>query len=212
MSCSQRTLSTISRIGLSQKVGTTVLQELMEQHRENRHAYLLYEQNRKHVLPRYTSLYCPCSDDCFIVTSTQSEMDKSFWTLGQQTQWINLTRETSRNGWIQLNILFMLFLWYDRVKLYRKESLKNIVHSSSANPAAVKRAALRKMLKTATGVSSSEREFLRIPPSILHSNAYQTKPRRTKKPLKSDQLRMAAATPIMRSLYQIGLRLQSGNV
>ncbi|EYC29815.1 hypothetical protein Y032_0005g2276 [Ancylostoma ceylanicum] len=131
-------------------------------------------------------MYCRYIDDCCIVTSTQSEMDECFRILNQQSQYIKLTRETPRDGWLAyLNIQLMLSNGVVRVKWYRKESSKNIiVHAASAHPTAVKRAVIRNMLKTATDVCSGEIErqgSLKQAFDILHSNGYQTKPRKTRR-------------------------------
>ncbi|EYB90256.1 hypothetical protein Y032_0222g2630 [Ancylostoma ceylanicum] len=138
------------------------------------------------VLSRCPLMYCRYIDDCCIVTSTQSEMDECFRILNQQSQYIKLTRETPRDGWLAyLNIQLMLSNGVVRVKWYRKESSKNIiVHAASAHPTAVKRAVIRNMLKTATDVCSGEierQESLKQAFDILHSNGYQTKPRKTRR-------------------------------
>ncbi|EYC37951.1 hypothetical protein Y032_0755g2082 [Ancylostoma ceylanicum] len=140
----------------------------------------------KPVLSRCPLMYCRYIDDCCIVTSTQSEMDECFRIMNQQSQYIKLTRETPRNGWLPyLNTQLMLRNGVLRVKWYRKESSKNIiVHAASAHPAAVKHAVIRNMLKTAADVCSGEterQESLKQAFSILHSNGYQTKPKRTRK-------------------------------
>ncbi|EYC20993.1 hypothetical protein Y032_0020g172 [Ancylostoma ceylanicum] len=140
----------------------------------------------KPVLSRCPLMYCRYIDDCCIVTSTQSEMDECFRILNQQSQYIKLTRETPRDGWLPyLNTQLMLSNGVVRVKWYRKESSKNIiVHAASAHPIAVKRAVIRNMLKTATDVCSGEierQESLEQAFNILHNNGYQTKPRKTRK-------------------------------
>ncbi|VDL75157.1 unnamed protein product [Nippostrongylus brasiliensis] len=52
------------------------------------------------VLARLPLMYCRYIDDCFIITSTQSEMDECFRILNQQSQHIKLTRETPSDGWL----------------------------------------------------------------------------------------------------------------
>ncbi|EYC44537.1 hypothetical protein Y032_0458g1830 [Ancylostoma ceylanicum] len=138
------------------------------------------------VLSRFPLMYCRYIDDCCIVTSTQSEMDECFKILNQQSQYIKLTRETPRDGWLPyLNTQLMLCNGVVRVKWYRKESSKNIiVHAASAHPVAVKRAVIHNMLKTATSVCSGEverQESLNLASNILYSNGYKAKPR-TKTP------------------------------
>ncbi|VDO26310.1 unnamed protein product [Haemonchus placei] len=44
------------------------------------------------VLERNPLMYCRYIDDCFIVTSTQFEMDECFRIMNEQSQYINLTR------------------------------------------------------------------------------------------------------------------------
>ncbi|EYC01492.1 hypothetical protein Y032_0106g3723 [Ancylostoma ceylanicum] len=138
------------------------------------------------VLSRLPLLYCRYIDDCCIVTSTQSEMDECFRVLNQQSQYITLTRETPRCGWLPyLNTQVKLSNGMLNVKWYRKESSKNIiVHASSAHPAAVKRAVVRNMFKTALGVCSGEEErqssLAQISNKLL-SNGYKSRERRARK-------------------------------
>ncbi|KAK6750214.1 hypothetical protein RB195_002295 [Necator americanus] len=96
-------------------------------------------------------------DDCCIVTSTQSEMEECFRILNQQSQYIRLTRETPKEGWLPyLNIQISTSNGIIRVKWYRKESCKNIIlHAKSAHPTAVKRAVIRDMFKTASEIKLS---------------------------------------------------------
>ncbi|EYC36682.1 hypothetical protein Y032_0867g2770 [Ancylostoma ceylanicum] len=114
----------------------------------------------KPVISRCPLMYCRYTDDCCIVTSRQSEMDECFRILNQQSQYIKLTREIPRDGWLAyLNTKLMLSNGVVRVEWYRKENSKNIiVHAASAHPTAVKRAVIRNMLKTATEVCSGEIE------------------------------------------------------
>ncbi|VDL84039.1 unnamed protein product [Nippostrongylus brasiliensis] len=39
-------------------------------------------------------------DDCFVITSTQSEINECSRILNQQSQHIKLTRETTSDGWL----------------------------------------------------------------------------------------------------------------
>ena len=105
-------------------------------------------------------LYCRYIDDCCVITSTQSEMDECFRILNQQSQYISLTREEPRDGWLPfLNTQLMLADGTVRVRWYRKESNKNIIlHAKSAHPTAMKRAVVRNMFKTAAEVCNGEPE------------------------------------------------------
>ncbi|EYC03675.1 hypothetical protein Y032_0092g2556 [Ancylostoma ceylanicum] len=137
------------------------------------------------VLSRFPLMYCRYIDDCCIVTSTQAEMDECFRILNQQSQYITLTRETPRDGWLPyLNTQLKLSNGTIHVKWYRKESSKNIiVHASSAHPVAMKRSVVRNMIKTAIGVSSGEtekQESLTLASNILRSNGYQAKEKRAR--------------------------------
>ena len=129
------------------------------------------------VLARLPLMYCRYIDDCYIITSTQSEMDECFRVLNQQSQYIKFTRETPQNGWLSfLNTRISLCNDVIRVKWYRKGSSKNIlIHATSAHPAAVKCAVIRNMFNTAVGVCTGEEERLesrRLASSIARSNGY----------------------------------------
>ncbi|VDL64221.1 unnamed protein product [Nippostrongylus brasiliensis] len=110
------------------------------------------------VLARLPLLYCRYIDDCFIITSTQSEMDECFRILNDQSQYIRLTRETPSNGWLPyLNTQVKVSDGMVSVKWYRKGSSKNIlINVKSAHPTAVKRDVVRNMFKTATAVCTDE--------------------------------------------------------
>ncbi|EYC21254.1 hypothetical protein Y032_0020g81 [Ancylostoma ceylanicum] len=131
------------------------------------------------VLARLPVMYCRYIDDCCVVTSTQSEMDECFKILNEQSQYIKLTRETPREGWLPfLNTQINLSNGIMRVKWYRKGSSKNIlIHAKSAHPAAVKRAVVRNMFKTAAKLCTGEEERYesrRIALKIANSNGYTT--------------------------------------
>uniref|UniRef100_A0A0K0DLY0 Reverse transcriptase domain-containing protein n=1 Tax=Angiostrongylus cantonensis TaxID=6313 RepID=A0A0K0DLY0_ANGCA len=50
-------------------------------------------------------LYCKYIDDCFIIFSTQEEMDKCFEMLNEQSEYIKFTREKPRKNWLSfLNV------------------------------------------------------------------------------------------------------------
>ena len=131
------------------------------------------------VLARLPIMYCRYVDDCCVVTSTQSEMDECFRLLNEQSQYIRLTRETPRDGWLSyLNTQMKLSNGIMHVKWYRNESSKNIlIHARSAHPTAVKRAVLRNMFKTATKVCTSENERCearKLAVEIASKNGYST--------------------------------------
>ena len=128
-------------------------------------------------------MYCRYIDDCYIVTSTQSEMDECFRILNEQSQYITFTRERPRNGWLPyLNTQLMHSHGILHVKWYRKESSKNIIlHACSAHPAAVKRAIIRNMYRTAASVCTGaceRQESLRLADEIVASNGYSVHSRR----------------------------------
>ncbi|VDM64183.1 unnamed protein product [Angiostrongylus costaricensis] len=45
-------------------------------------------------------LYCRYIDDCFVLCSTQEEMDKCFKLLNKQSEYIKLTREKPKENWL----------------------------------------------------------------------------------------------------------------
>ena len=110
-------------------------------------------------------------------------MDECFRILNEQSQYITFTRERPRNGWLPyLNTQLMHSHGTLHVKWYRKESSKNIIlHASSAHPAAVKRAIIRNMYKTAASVCTGaceRQESLRLAKEIVISNGYSVHSRR----------------------------------
>uniref|UniRef100_A0A7I4YX19 Reverse transcriptase domain-containing protein n=1 Tax=Haemonchus contortus TaxID=6289 RepID=A0A7I4YX19_HAECO len=127
------------------------------------------------VLARSPLMYCRYIDDCSIVTSTQSEMDKRFRIMNEQSQYIRLTREIPKDGWLPyLNTQIKVSSGIVHVKWYRKRSSKNIlIHATSAHPSAVKRAVIRNMYRTAarmcSGVTERE-ESRRLASAIARSN------------------------------------------
>ncbi|EYC26999.1 hypothetical protein Y032_0009g466 [Ancylostoma ceylanicum] len=152
------------------------------------------------VLARLPIMYCRYIDDCCVVTSTQSEMDECFRVLNEQSQYIRLTRETPRDGWLSyLNTQIKLSNGIMHVKWYRKESSKNIlIHANSAHPNAVKRAIVRNMFRTATKVCTSEDERCesrKLALEIANSNGYSM-PRYRPRPAHAVQSR----TPRMNKL------------
>ncbi|EYC07299.1 hypothetical protein Y032_0071g579 [Ancylostoma ceylanicum] len=136
------------------------------------------------VLARLPLMYCRYIDDCYIVTSTQSEMDECFSILNQQSEHISFTRETPRDGWLAfLNTQVNLSNNTIRVIWYRKASSKNIlIHATSAHPSSVKRAIVRNLFRTASQVCSDDHqreESLRLASSITRENGYTLCRRRT---------------------------------
>ncbi|VDL72529.1 unnamed protein product [Nippostrongylus brasiliensis] len=129
------------------------------------------------VLARRPLLYCRYVDDCFVVTSTQSEMDECFRIMNEQSQHIKLTREVPKNGWLPfLNTQVKASKGVFDVKWYRKESCKNIlIHATSAHPMTTKRAIIRSMFRTAVSVCTSDvarQESIRTASVIAKQNGY----------------------------------------
>ncbi|KAK6733433.1 hypothetical protein RB195_017272 [Necator americanus] len=127
------------------------------------------------VLSRRPIMYCRYIDDCCIITSTQSEMDECFRILNQQSQYIRLTRETPKEGWLPyLNTQISTSNGIIRVKWYRKESCKNIIlHAKSAHPTAVKRAVIRNMFNSEVCTGNQERhESRRLALKIACANGH----------------------------------------
>ncbi|KAK6763869.1 hypothetical protein RB195_024267 [Necator americanus] len=100
------------------------------------------------------------TDDCFIITSTKSEMDDCFKILNERSQYIKLSREQQKDGWLPyLNAQIKLHNDIASVKWYRKESSKNIlINAKSAHPNGMKKAIIRNMVKTATAMCTEDRE------------------------------------------------------
>ncbi|EYB81249.1 hypothetical protein Y032_0388g490 [Ancylostoma ceylanicum] len=131
------------------------------------------------VLARLPVLYCRYIDDCCVITSTQHEMDECFRVLNEQSQYIRLTRETPRDGWLPyLNTQIKVSDGILHVKWYQKESSKNIIiHAKSAHPSTVKRSVVRNMIKTATKFCTHEDdrwESRSLALRIASSNGYST--------------------------------------
>ncbi|XGW15291.1 hypothetical protein V3C99_001066 [Haemonchus contortus] len=136
------------------------------------------------VLARMPIVYCRYIDDCCVITSTQQEMDVLFDILNRQSQHIRFTREVPHEGWLPyLNTQIKISGGRYHVKWYRKNSSKNIsLHAKSAHPEAVKRAVVRNMYRTPTGVGSGEverEESRKLACEIANSNGYGTQYRRS---------------------------------
>ncbi|KAK6754602.1 hypothetical protein RB195_013540 [Necator americanus] len=112
------------------------------------------------VIERLPQMYCRCIDDCFIITSKQSDMDECFKILNERSQYIKLTREQPKDGWLPyLNAQIKLHNGIASVKWYRKGSSKNIlINAKSAHPNGMKKAVIRNMVKTATAMYTGDRE------------------------------------------------------
>ncbi|EYC04498.1 hypothetical protein Y032_0087g2047 [Ancylostoma ceylanicum] len=122
-------------------------------------------------------LYRRYVDDCFVICSTQEEMDKCFELLNQQSEYIKLTREKPRENWLPfLNVEIHLHGGTYRTKWFRKPSSRNIiVHYKSSHPAHTKTAVVRNMFHTAKSVCSGteeKQESVRLARSIAESNGY----------------------------------------
>ncbi|EYC45023.1 hypothetical protein Y032_0442g1542 [Ancylostoma ceylanicum] len=144
------------------------------------------------ILARMPLMHCRYIDDCCIVTSTQSEMNECFKILNLQSQYIRLTRECLHDGFLYipyLNTQVKLSKGIVAIKWYRKETSKNnLIHASSAHPAATKRAVIRNMFKTAVEVCISEAERCesrKIAAQIAISNGYSISQRRLKSPVEN---------------------------
>ncbi|XGW33913.1 hypothetical protein V3C99_017986 [Haemonchus contortus] len=112
------------------------------------------------VIARMPIMYCRCIGDCCVTTSTQQEMDVLFDILNRQSQYIKFTREVWHEGWLPyLNTQIKISGGRYHVKWYQKNRSKNILlHAKSAHPEAVKRAVVRNMYRTATGMCTGEVE------------------------------------------------------
>ena len=112
------------------------------------------------VLNLRPKLYCRYIDDCFVICSTQKEIDKCFDLLNRQSEYIKFTREKPRDNWLPfLNVQINLNQSGYIKKWYRKPSNKNIlVHYFSTHPSQTKRALLRNMFQTARNVCTGRKE------------------------------------------------------
>ena len=133
----------------------------------------------KPVLELRPLLYCRYVDDCFIVCSTQGELDKCFQILNEQSEFIKFTREAPKEDWLPfLNVQVHLSRGVQSTKWYRKPSSMNIlVHHSSAHPLRVKRSILKNMFHTAAEVCSGteeKKESIELARRIARSNGYST--------------------------------------
>ncbi|XGW33962.1 hypothetical protein V3C99_018028 [Haemonchus contortus] len=129
------------------------------------------------VLEHRPMLYCRYIDDCFVVCSTQEQMDMCFDLLNTQSEHIRLTRERPSESWLTfLNVQVRLHSGMLSTKWYRKPSNKNIiVHCHSAHPFQTKRAVVRNMFRTAASVCSGEnerRESVKMAHEIAALNGY----------------------------------------
>ncbi|XGW35820.1 hypothetical protein V3C99_019196 [Haemonchus contortus] len=176
------------------------------------------------VLERHPLMYCRYIDDCFIITSTQFEMDECFRIMNEQSQYIKLTREVLRDGWLPyLNTQVKVSSGVVSVKWYRKTSSKNILlHATSAHPQAVKRAVVNNMLRTATSVCTGEaerHESRRLACEIAAVNGYtvsqvrgkchisrKNATRHSKLPLCLPFISDKVSTEIQRSIFRAGLQ------
>ena len=132
------------------------------------------------VLGRTPVLYCRYIDDCFIVCSTQAEMDICFELLNHQSEHIKLTREVPKDNWLAfLNVQVHLSKGVCRTMWYRKPSSKNIiVHFSSAHSSGTKKAIIKNMYRTAAAVSSGAEErtaSIEIAHRVAEANGYPSR-------------------------------------
>ena len=123
-------------------------------------------------------LYCRYIDDCFVICSTQKEMDRCFELLNAQSEYIRFTREEPKNNWLPfLNVQIKLSEGGYITKWYRKPSNKNIlVHCLSSHPSHTKRALVKNMFRTATSVCTGRNEkveSVKLAQEIAISNGYE---------------------------------------
>uniref|UniRef100_A0A7I5E7W2 Reverse transcriptase domain-containing protein n=1 Tax=Haemonchus contortus TaxID=6289 RepID=A0A7I5E7W2_HAECO len=147
-------------------------------------AICLMSRIERPVIARMPIMYCRYIDDCCVITSTQQEMDVLFDILNRQSQHNRFTREVPHEGWLpHLNAQTKISGGRYHVKWYRKNSLKNIsLHTNhkSAHPEAVKRAVVRNIYRTATGVCTGEverEESRKLACEIANLNGYGTQHR-----------------------------------
>uniref|UniRef100_A0A7I4Z4P5 Reverse transcriptase domain-containing protein n=1 Tax=Haemonchus contortus TaxID=6289 RepID=A0A7I4Z4P5_HAECO len=135
------------------------------------------------VIARLHIMYCRYIDDCCVVTSTQQEMDGLFDILNRQSQYIKFTRDVPHKGWLlYLNTQINISSGRYNVKWHQKNSSKNgtkniLLHAKSAHPEAVKRAVVRNMYRTVTGVCTGEverEESRKLAVEIASLNGYGT--------------------------------------
>ena len=124
------------------------------------------------------SARCRYIDDCFVVCSTQEEMDRCFELLNGQSEYIKFTREKPVGNWLPfLNVQIHLTDSGYVTKWYRKPSNKNIlVHALSSHPSHVKKALVRNMFRTAKNVCTGrdeKKESLLLARQIAISNGYK---------------------------------------
>ncbi|KAK6745282.1 hypothetical protein RB195_011792 [Necator americanus] len=122
-------------------------------------------------------LYCRYIDDCFLVCSSQAEMDNCFKILNEQSEYITFTRDKPKGEWLPfLNVQVHISNRTHRTKWYRKPSNKNIlVHFLSAHPTQVQRSVVRNMFRTATSVCTGReerRESIELARKIAVTNGY----------------------------------------
>ncbi|KAK6750170.1 hypothetical protein RB195_002267 [Necator americanus] len=104
-------------------------------------------------------------------------MEECFRILNERSQYIKLTREQPKDGWLPyLNAQIKLRNGIASVKWYRKESSKNIlINAKSAHPNGIKKAIILNMVKTTTAMCTEDREreeSLKLATSIASSNGY----------------------------------------
>ncbi|VDP44783.1 unnamed protein product [Heligmosomoides polygyrus] len=112
------------------------------------------------ILERVPTLHCRYIDDCFILCSTQPELDTCFELLNQQPEHIKLTRKSPTENWLAfLNVELHLAYGTIKTRWYRRPSIKNIlIHYRSAHPSSTKAGIIRNMFRTASSVSSDSEQ------------------------------------------------------
>ncbi|EYC04303.1 hypothetical protein Y032_0088g2132 [Ancylostoma ceylanicum] len=146
-SCSSKHFALIRGLAMGQRLALTL-------------AIAFMSRIEAPVLQCRPLLYCRYIDDCFVIYTTQAEMDKCFELMNEQSGHIKLTKDTSQNDWLPfLNVQINIANGICRTKWDRKPSDKNIsVHFLSAHPAYAKKAIVTNMFRTATRVCSVSEE------------------------------------------------------
>ena len=131
------------------------------------------------VLDLHPLLYCRYIDDCFVICTTQAELDSCFELLNRQSRYIRFTREKPKQDWLPfLNVQVRTYRGSFLTKWYRKPTSKNILlHVSSAHPRHMKKTVVKNMFRTATTVCSGpeeREESLSLARVVAVSNGYHS--------------------------------------
>ncbi|VDO85416.1 unnamed protein product [Haemonchus placei] len=120
-------------------------------------SYQFHEQDEEAVIARMPIMYCRYIDDCCVITSAQQETDVLFEIFDQQSVSQVHKRSFAQRLASCLNTQLKISGRRYVVKWYQKNSSRNILlHAKAAHPEAVKRAVVRNMYSTVTGVCTGE--------------------------------------------------------